>query len=145
MRSRTRLATLLATAGLGLLPLAAGPAPATAAPAEAEPVGRTVITLHDGTDSTGRVLDSVRLNCFPSRGSTHPRPHLACRVLKRAGGDFAKLPRTDRACPMIYQPVTVVAHGSWKGKPTGFARTYPNKCVAGAESSNVFNLTRRAG
>jgi hypothetical protein len=136
-KSPLSAALLAATATLGLLPAMAAPAAATPLPM---PRGKVTITVHEGMDSTGRVNATAKLTCFPARG-THPRPWRACRLINRANGEFANLPASNRPCPKIYRPVTVVAYGTWQGKPTGFARTYGNQCTANAESSDVFNLT----
>ncbi|MFI0982602.1 SSI family serine proteinase inhibitor [Streptomyces sp. NPDC021093] len=130
-------AVLPAVAALALLPFLAGSA--TAAAASPKPEGKLTITVHEGEDSRGAVIGSADLNCYPTSGS-HPRPHLTCRKVAAVEGDLRNLTPVERPCPMIYRPVTVVAHGTWKGTPTGFARTYPNQCVANAESDNVFNL-----
>lgn len=137
-------ALLLAAATAGTLATAA---PAQAAPPAAQdthrPVGAFRITLHDGTHTSDPVLARATLNCFPTHGSTHPRPLRSCLTLARAGGDFAALPKHNRPCTMIYKPVTVVVEGTWKGRVQGYAHTYPNRCVADAQSAGVFDLTRR--
>lgn len=119
--------------------------PPTRSPLEqgvtATPEGRFRITLHEGHHTSGRVLGEAVLNCFPSAGSSHPRPEEACAVLARVSGDFAKLPAHNRSCPPLGRPVTVVAEGTWRTRPRGFAHTYPNLCAAGAESARVFDLS----
>ncbi|MET9295563.1 SSI family serine proteinase inhibitor [Streptomyces sp. NPDC003077] len=98
--------------------------------------------MHSGPDTTGKVLRTTKLTCTPD-GGNHPQPAKSCKAIGKADGDFSHLARVDRPCTMIYQPVTVVAHGTWKDKPSGFARTYPNQCVAGSESGGVFDLGKR--
>ncbi|WP_326690170.1 subtilase-type protease inhibitor [Streptomyces sp. NBC_01795] len=107
----------------------------------ATPKGRFRITLHEGHHTSGRVLEEAVLNCFPSTGSTHPRPEEACTVLSRVSGDFAQLPVHNRPCPELDRPVTVVAEGTWRTRPRGFAHTYANRCAAGTESARVFDLS----
>lgn len=141
-RARPAFAALLLGAAATTGTLAAA-APAPAAQDTQRPIGAFHITLHDGTHLTDPVLARATLNCFPSRGSTHPRPLRACLTLARAGGDLAALPKQNRPCTMIHKPVTVVAEGTWRGRAAGYAHTYPNRCVADAQSAGVFDLDRR--
>lgn len=142
MRKRRVRAALLSVAALGLLPLSAAAAPAAAAPQRA-PVGEASIVIHQGTSTGGRVIAAANLRCHPT-GGNHPRPYSACRALTRAYGDFQELEPVRRPCPMIYQPVTVVAKSIWQGSASFVVRGYSNLCVAGAESGGVFDLSRRA-
>ncbi|KAA6221602.1 hypothetical protein CP973_06120 [Streptomyces albofaciens JCM 4342] len=137
MRARPVRTALLTAAALGLLPLAAIPAAAHAQP---QTGGRQHIAVHEGTDPSGPLLAAAHLYCFPA-GGDHPDPAGACLKLAMANGDYTRVPAEHRACPRIYQPVTVVAHGTWRGKTTYYQRTYPNQCVANAESGDIFNLT----
>ncbi|KOG51471.1 hypothetical protein ADK76_36095 [Streptomyces griseoflavus] len=98
------------------------------------------MAVHEGTDPSGPLLATARLRCFPT-GGDHPDPAGSCLKLAMANGDYTRVPPEHRACPRIYQPVTVVAHGTWHGKTTFYQHTYPNQCVANAESSDIFNLT----
>ncbi|GAA2615433.1 SSI family serine proteinase inhibitor [Streptomyces axinellae] len=107
----------------------------------ATPEGRFRITLYEGHHTSGRVVGEADLNCFPSAGSTHPRPEEACAALARVSGDFARLPAHIRRCPRPAHPVTVVAEGTWRTHPRGFAHTYAGLCAAGAESARVFDLS----
>ncbi|WP_369208798.1 SSI family serine proteinase inhibitor, partial [Streptomyces sp. PU-14G] len=102
--------------------------------------GRFTLTLHAGVSASGRVLARATLNCFPSSGSTHPRPAQACETLSRVRGDVAAVRPHNRPCPMVSRPVTAVAEGTWRGVPRGFAHTYPNRCAAEAGSAGVFAL-----
>ncbi|MFF4648463.1 SSI family serine proteinase inhibitor [Streptomyces sp. NPDC001380] len=132
--SHTLAAAGLAAAALGLA------APPAAADPGGSPGGRLVLTLHSGEDVSGRVLDSVVLECGPD-GGPHPDPAAACDALRAAGGDPAAL-RAQRGvmCPMVYAPVTGEATGTWDGRAVGFARRYANRCAAGAESGGVFRF-----
>ncbi|CAM3860879.1 SSI family serine proteinase inhibitor [Kibdelosporangium persicum] len=70
---------------------------------------------------------------------SHPRREQACKAIESAGGDLKKLEMvSDVNCPMIYDPVTARANGSFRGKRIDFKAVYPNACVAAAESSDVF-------
>ncbi|MEV5592791.1 SSI family serine proteinase inhibitor [Streptomyces sp. NPDC052496] len=137
MRARPVRTALLAVAALGLLPFAATPATADGRP---ETGGRQHIAIHEGTDPSGPLLAAAYLRCFPTGGS-HPTPEASCLKLALANGDYARVPQAHRACPRIYQPVTVVAHGTWHGRTTAYKHTYPNQCTANAESGDIFNLT----
>ncbi|MFD7664482.1 SSI family serine proteinase inhibitor [Streptomyces sp. NPDC059788] len=137
MRARPVRTALLAVAALGLLPLTAAPVAAEAPP---ETGGRLHIAVHEGTDPSGPLLAAAYLRCFPTGGS-HPAPEASCLKLALANGDLARVPQAHRACPRIYQPVTVVAHGTWHGRTTAYKHTYPNQCTANAESGDIFNLS----
>ncbi|WP_050515556.1 SSI family serine proteinase inhibitor [Streptomyces rimosus] len=137
MRARSVRTVLPAVAALGLLPLAATPAAAHIPP---ETGGRQHIAVHAGTDPSGPLLASAHLRCFPTGGS-HPDPAGACLKLAMANGDYTRIPPERRVCTRIYEPVTVVAHGTWRGRTTLYQHTYPNQCVANAESGDIFNLT----
>lgn len=137
MRARPVRTALLAAAALGLLPLTATPATADAPP---ETGGRQHIAVHEGTDPAGPVLATASLRCFPT-GGDHPAPEASCLKLALANGDYNRVPQITRACLKNYEPVTVVAHGTWHGRTTFFSRTYANQCVANTESGDIFNLT----
>ncbi|MDJ1133321.1 SSI family serine proteinase inhibitor [Streptomyces iconiensis] len=119
------------------------PTVAQAEDQDTRPVGTFRITLHDGARTSDPVLARATLNCFPSARSTHPRARRACATLARVQGDFAALPKHNRPCTMAYKPVTVVAEGTWNGRASGYAHTYPNRCVAHAHSAGVFDLGPR--
>ncbi|TNC19969.1 hypothetical protein FG385_31830 [Amycolatopsis alkalitolerans] len=106
---------------------------AMAAPAHAD----TSITL-SLRDEAGQG-PSVTLECSPP-GGTHPHAESACRTLTAVHGDFGKLPTKQRLCPMIYAPVTATALGHWHARPVVFHQTYPNRCVASAQTANVFDF-----
>jgi hypothetical protein len=129
---RTRAAAVFAAGALVLV--AAGPAGA-AAGTESE----FTITVYNGTDASGGVRATAKLKCLPA-GGTHPRPVQACRKLDQANGEFTKLTPARRACRLDYLPVTVVAHGTWKGKTKQFTGTYSNQCMADNASGDVFDL-----
>jgi subtilisin inhibitor-like len=82
---------------------------------------------------------SVSLGCEPASG-THPDPAGACRTLSIVDGDFSRLPHENTACPDLWDPVSATATGHWRGRPVQFDHTYPNKCLADAESSGVFSF-----
>lgn len=107
---------------------------AMAAPAHPE----SVLTLTLRNDS-GEIA-SATLECGPAGGS-HSHHDRACRALVAVDGDFAKLPKEQILCPMIYAPVTATASGHWQSRPVVFVHTYTNQCAANAESASVFDFS----
>ncbi len=89
-----------------------------------EPVGRYELRI---VKPDGEVLGSATLTCSPAGGS-HPNAEKACAQLTDAEGDVEKIPPEDRICPRIFDPVVMVAEGTWKGTPRSFKREFPNKC-----------------
>ncbi|GAA3442003.1 SSI family serine proteinase inhibitor [Planomonospora venezuelensis] len=80
----------------------------------------------------------VMLRCDPVSG-THPRGGEACRELAAAGGDPAALtPAGGRACTAEYDPVTVLAVGTWDDKTHRYERTFTNPCATHAATGSVF-------
>ena len=103
--------------------------------APAHPGAELTLTLHYDSASSS----AVTLRCQPP-GGTHPQRGRACRSLTAAGGDFGKLPKESGLCPLIWAPVTATATGQWHGEPVLHTHTYPNRCVATAESGHVFDF-----
>jgi subtilisin inhibitor-like len=112
-------------------PLAASMLALAAAPAN--PVTDLTLALDHGAGRTS----SVSLRCEPAEGS-HPDPVRACSELSGVDGDFARLPHDSSICPDLWAPVSATADGQWRGRPVRFTHTYPNPCLAGAESSGIF-------
>ncbi|NIH81603.1 SSI family serine proteinase inhibitor [Amycolatopsis viridis] len=108
---------------------------ALAAPPAHPPAAGLVLSL---TDAAGRV-STVHLECHPD-GGDHPDRARACAALTTVDGDFDRIPDAGTVCPMIYSPVSARAAGHWRGKPVLYARTYDNKCAAGARSGGVFQF-----
>jgi hypothetical protein len=128
-----------------LKPLAVGACVAAVAasfligPAAASPALPTlVLSVQDR--NTLLVPDSRTLGCDnPEQVSgSHPRRERACAAIDLAGGMFENLQTTGANCPMIYDPVTATAKGSYKGVRIDFEATYANACVASTESGDVF-------
>ncbi|MFF0432902.1 subtilase-type protease inhibitor [Streptomyces sp. NPDC004327] len=140
MRSfRTLGATALATAsGLALLGTAVtGTGTAQAAPASAPsllyPPSALVLTLGKGSrPATATVVRAVTLSCAPTASGTHPAPAEACRELREAGGDFARLTVLSSSrhvpCTREWDPVTVTGDGVWEGKRVRWSARYGNSC-----------------
>ncbi|GAA4078660.1 SSI family serine proteinase inhibitor [Actinomadura miaoliensis] len=114
--------TLAVIGGMVSIPLAA-PSAAEAT----EPVGGYRLTVAP-VQGAGRVA-SASLRCGPDGGS-HPDPVRACDQLRRVNGNVARLPERPGRCTLEYAPVRVRAHGTWKGRPRDYARTYSNRCAA---------------
>jgi len=118
---------------------AASPDAPPGAPGTVVPDGSLVLWLREASTDEGPMLAQAMLQCGPD-GGTHPRPREACQALASVAARFDELPRIDRVCSMIYQPVVAEANGVWRGQPVHFGNVYPNSCVAAAATSNVFSL-----
>ncbi|GII02626.1 SSI family serine proteinase inhibitor [Planobispora takensis] len=78
------------------------------------------------------------LRCHPD-GGTHPRAASACGELERVGGDPSALdPASVMSCTMEYDPVTVLAVGTWDGQAFRYEETFGNLCSMYSETGNVF-------
>lgn len=86
--------------------------------------------------SEGQSIATVLLNCGPD-GGTHPRPEAACKQLSTVDGRIEDIPPINKACPFIFDPVTVTAVGIWKGSQRFYQREFSNKCVAVRETGGV--------
>lgn len=148
-RAKRRRWRRLAT-GLGLLGILAGAGavlPGVTADADAavylpgQRPAATVLTLTVGPGEESSVVhQSALLTCEPVSGS-HPRADAACRELAKVNGDFAGLKGEDgQICPLLYDPVTVTARGTWQGKPVRYESTYPNSCLLTSMTAPVFDI-----
>lgn len=83
--------------------------------------------------------ESVELTCAPAGGS-HPNATSACAEILAAQGDFDGLPGDPEqtACTMVYQPVTAVAEGTWRGEPVSWAHEFGNACTLRSATGTVF-------
>ncbi|MDT9690548.1 SSI family serine proteinase inhibitor [Streptomyces sp. P9(2023)] len=118
-------AVALAAPGLGGTADAAAPTPAT----------RILLTVT--SEATGDVTE-VYLGCRPT-GGNHPVAETACDELQLANGDFDQLAgNADKACPMIYDPVTVTAVGTFNKVPVDWKKTFGNGCELNAKTGHVF-------
>ncbi|GAA2385773.1 protease inhibitor [Streptomyces glaucosporus] len=134
------------SAALAAACLAGAAGTATAAPAHPEGLyapSALVLTVGKGDDpATATVERAVVLRCSPAPGGDHPAPERACAELRSAGGDFASLveAESDRVCPMVWEPVTVTADGTWDGRRVSYAHTFPNACVMADRAGAVFSF-----
>ncbi|OIV36309.1 hypothetical protein BIV57_16825 [Mangrovactinospora gilvigrisea] len=117
------------------------PVPVSPGPFSPGPSGDTgQLQLSEQGASGGAVpVSAVVLSCPAGGAETHPHAAQACAALGRADGDPAKLPGSDRICPMIYQPVTAQVAGVWGGKRVDFRHDYANACVMKAKLAPVFD------
>nr|GID84641.1 protease [Actinoplanes derwentensis] len=109
----------------------------------------TVLAVLSGTAGPAAAADSrltftyadkkVRLTCGPTGGG-HPRADEACAVLRRIGGDPARLEGGDSLCVLLYQPVTARLHGTWRGRPVKWQRTYGNSCEMSRATGVLFQF-----
>ncbi|WP_093802046.1 SSI family serine proteinase inhibitor [Streptomyces sp. Wb2n-11] len=130
-------ATLTAVA---LLTLASAAVPARAAvdvPDEPKPSHGLFLTV-SGAENTW--IRGVLLKCPPGFPGPHPDAVGACAALDKADGDLDRLPGNPRACTKQYEPVTVSAKGSWRGRSAAWQKTYPNACVLDAATGPVFRF-----
>ncbi|WP_199439370.1 SSI family serine proteinase inhibitor [Umezawaea beigongshangensis] len=135
--ARTRL---LATSVLTCLAVVAPlPAAAAASSASAPPLFLSALVL-SAQDEVGG-LRTTELRCEPT-GGRHPHAELACADLVTARGDFAALPGDPALefCTMELRPVTVSAHGTWRGVPVTHSKTYSNPCLSRRATGPVFTF-----
>lgn len=129
--SRTVLAVAAAT-GATLVPVTANAAP--------PPVQEiNLINLSIREDNAQSAYRTAVLLCEPAAG-THPNAERACASLAKANGDFGALrsENSNSMCPMIYEPITVTAKGTWHNKPLEFTKVYSNSCMLKAQTGDVF-------
>ncbi|MFG1942840.1 SSI family serine proteinase inhibitor [Nonomuraea sp. NPDC048826] len=112
--------------------LLAVPAPAIAESAPGA-VLRVLVAVKDGATR------EARLTCNPA-GGDHRSPRKACALLRRVGGEPARLDvHADAACTREYRPAAVVVTGRWRGRPVSFGRMYSNMCLLKAAGGAVFS------
>lgn len=125
-----RAAAWLLTAGLLLGP-AGAPAHA-AGPHDVAAQTLLRLTVEGGQTAT--------LRCDPP-GGTHPNAAAACSAVAAVSGDLELLPRRpDVFCPAVYDPVTVEAAGTWRGRPVNYRATFGNRCELGATTGAIFRF-----
>lgn len=82
----------------------------------------------------------VLLQCTPLPAGPHPEAAAACLALDVARGDLDRLAGDPHGCTKEYDPVTVGATGSWRGRPTAWHKTYANACELDAATGVVFRF-----
>jgi hypothetical protein len=124
---------------VGSLVAAALAAPLLLAPAaHADPLGSTLFLTVSGSENTW--IRGIGLQCPLTSRSHHPKAAEACAALNEAGGDLDELPGDPHPCPLIHDPVTVTAQGTYNGAAVDWQRTYPNVCVMEATAGPVFDF-----
>ncbi|MFE7710207.1 SSI family serine proteinase inhibitor [Streptomyces sp. NPDC057486] len=106
--------------------------------AHADTPGSTLFLTVSGSENTW--IRGIGLQCPLASWSHHPRASEACAALNEAGGDLDELPGNPHPCPLIHDPVTVTAQGTYNGTAVDWQRTYPNACVMEATAGPVFDF-----
>lgn len=133
--SRPLAATGVAVAAVSAMALApaASAAPATTA-AESE---LTLSILPEYPDERNPTT-VVTLECDPA-GGDHPDPKLACAELAAVDGNFEALDR-PAYCTSEWDPVTITATGTWRGRTVDFSDTYTNRMCAAVATGGVYDF-----
>ncbi|WP_274555506.1 SSI family serine proteinase inhibitor [Streptomyces spiramyceticus] len=85
-------------------------------------------------------IRGVMLHCPPKPSEHHPEATAACAALDKANGDLDSLPVDSHACTKRFDPVTVSATGTWRGRPTAWNKTYSNSCELDVATGSVFRF-----
>ncbi|GID32059.1 SSI family serine proteinase inhibitor [Paractinoplanes brasiliensis] len=70
---------------------------------------------------------TVTLTCDPPGGG-HPEPAEACAALAEVDADPDRIKPANRACILLYQPVTAELTGTWQGREVSWKHRYGNTC-----------------
>jgi hypothetical protein len=133
MRNRLLSSALVAAAALA----SAGSIPAHA---DARQVASTLIFTIASGENPSPLGKKTVLSCEPADGM-HPHAQEACQELVMVDGDFDALSvDPKRVCPLVYDPVTVTAEGSWRGRIVQFTKTYGNNCQLEGTTGHVFQF-----
>ncbi|MFI5662188.1 SSI family serine proteinase inhibitor [Streptomyces sp. NPDC051684] len=124
-------------AAAAFLFLAAAAPAAGAATTGPERPGELFLTVSGADDTWVR---GVHLNCVPRPSGEHPHAADACAALEAAGGDLDALPVEQRMCTQVYDPVTVEATGTYRGKAIAWHKTFGNPCAMEASTGPVFRF-----
>ncbi|MFI9404652.1 SSI family serine proteinase inhibitor [Nocardia sp. NPDC052316] len=99
---------------------------------------KSILTLSVSPQAPGSAGTRVALTCEPT-GGEHPAADAACAALTAADGDFDKLAGDPTAvCVQVYEPVTAIATGTWRGRSVTWEKTFGNKCELSARTTPVF-------
>ncbi|MFZ3572005.1 SSI family serine proteinase inhibitor [Streptomyces sp. BH097] len=128
---------LVHVAAAALLSLAAA-APAAGAVTTGPEQPREVFLTVSGSDRTW--TRAVHLNCVPRPSGEHPHAAEACAALEAAGGDLDALPVEQQLCTQVYDPVTVEATGTYRGRAIAWRKTFGNTCTMEASTGPVFRF-----
>ncbi|NBE55809.1 SSI family serine proteinase inhibitor [Streptomyces boluensis] len=142
MRSRTLAAAALLA---GSVAVAAPLAPVHAA--DTDPVESGLFLTVSGSERTW--IRGVELHCDPqpvpprpkaAMAPPHPRAEASCALLDDVHGDLDALPERPMPCTMQYDPVTVTASGTHRGRAVSWHRTFPNQCALNARTGPLFDF-----
>ncbi|MGI5218480.1 SSI family serine proteinase inhibitor [Nocardia sp. CA-290969] len=100
----------------------------------------SVLTLAAVARSGKPEFRTTTLLCAPTQGGTHPEPVDACAELTEAGGDFAKLTAEHGACPMVYEPVSLLVIGLWDSRPVTYQHDFGNWCMLANAAEYVYKF-----
>lgn len=117
--------------------LAGAMLPAATAVAAPAPSSQLQLSVSPGT--APNPARTVMLTCDPP-GGNHPHAVAACADLQATDGNVDADRETGHVCPMIYQPVTAQATGTWEGRPVNFSATYPNECQLQSRTGAIFQF-----
>ncbi|MEU4314195.1 SSI family serine proteinase inhibitor [Nocardia sp. NPDC024068] len=111
-------------------------------PAQAQepPAAISALALSAVTRSGPPEFRTTTLLCAPQQTGSHPDPVGACTELSAAQGDFAALTGEPAACPMIYEPVSLLVVGVWDGRPVSYQREFANSCVLANAARHVYKF-----
>lgn len=88
----------------------------------------------------GGAARTADLTCDPP-GGTDRNAVAACADLRATDGDIDAVRTTGHVCPMIYEPVTAQARGTWQGRRVDFTATYPNECQLRTRTGAIFQFS----
>jgi hypothetical protein len=118
---------------------AVAPGAARAATAANAKTIRLVLTVAKGESTSAPGRQRASLTCQPA-GGTHKQARSACSQLAKVGGRPDRLQLGGGACTMQWDPVTVTANGSWKGRKVAYSHTFGNACSLSMTTGAVFSL-----
>ncbi|MEV3857312.1 SSI family serine proteinase inhibitor [Streptomyces sp. NPDC050095] len=113
---------------------AAAPAHAATAPTPERGLFLTV----SGDENTW--IRGLLLRCAPEPWGHHPYAAEACAALDAAHGDLDEVTGRPRVCTKEFNPVTVSATGTHRGRMIAWHKTYPNACTMDAAMGYVFRF-----
>ncbi|MEE1822269.1 SSI family serine proteinase inhibitor [Streptomyces sp. BE20] len=109
-----------------------------AAAADVEAVTSLRLTVTHGATPVAGTPRLATLECPPGSATTHPDPVTACRLVDAVDGDLDRLDVDPGICTAEYDPYTVTASGTYRGRPLSFRRTYGNRCTLAHTTGAVF-------
>ncbi|WP_327675561.1 SSI family serine proteinase inhibitor [Kitasatospora sp. NBC_00458] len=132
-------AAATATPTAAATPASTATEPGTEAAAEpaAEAATSLRLTVTPGATPAG-TSRAAALECPPGSATTHPDPVTACRLVDSVDGDLTRLDVDPGVCTAEYDPYTVTASGTYRGRPLSFRHTYGNRCSLARTTGAVF-------